>query len=156
MLFLMMRHYLGFLVRSMIWLTHSIKRWLDTLDENDIPILECPKANDGGKRQFEESNVHTCNDVFAEWEEFYVPNPPNNKQFRKGQESLATSTNETHICPLCEGSTHIKSAGKGGCVYGCTNYPECKGTRTYSTKRPGPATAIWTAIHIFTVMRHGQ
>ena len=39
----------------------------------------------------------------------------------------------------------IKSSRNGGCFYGCTDYPTCKGYRNKSDKRPGPVKEVLNA-----------
>ena len=47
------------------------------------------------------------------------------------QEGASTATEMmTWLCPLCDQEMSIRAAGRGGFFYGCTAYPQCRGTRS--------------------------
>ena len=46
------------------------------------------------------------------------------------------------FCPLCNKVMPLRRAHKGGCFYGCSQWPACKGYRNKHNKGPGPAAMI--------------
>ena len=46
------------------------------------------------------------------------------------------------ICPLCDQFMKHKSNKKGGIFFGCPKWPDCRGNRSLTDKKPGPKVLI--------------
>ena len=137
MAFRLMARFMKFMLKTALCMTRMFERCLETLDGKDIPNAERPMVEREDREQVNQANEPRDDADTVGWEEAPAPDPqPTN------QSNERRGVNVTLICPLCTNIMRLKPAGKGGCFYGCADYPSCNGYRSKSDKRPGPVKAV--------------
>lgn len=121
MVFPLMKRIMKSMVGNLLWIIRRIERWLEMLDEKEVPSRECSIPNEQEKEQLEETK--------EEGQRIDAEKRPEPSQI-------------TYICPLCDYEMKLKRARKGGWFYGCSQWPNCNGSRNKSDKRPGPVAAV--------------
>ena len=121
------------MIKTALWITRMFERCLETLDGKEAPNVKKPMVEPEDKEQVNEESEQKDDVDTVDWEEIPGPNPQPTIQ---GTDQRRM--NATIICPLCTHVMRLKPSGKGGCFYGCAEYPACNGYRNKSDKRPGP------------------
>ena len=133
----MMKTIAKFMIKSVLWVIRIIESLLETLEEKDRPNMERPMMNEAEVEPNENPIDQGRNEIPVKGEEIPNPAPPQVNQTKGAQEP-----NVTLICPLCDSTMSLKRASKGGCFYGCDQWPACKGYRNKHNKNPGPAAMV--------------
>ena len=104
MVFRCLKHFMKFVIVQLLGMTRAIERWLEALDEKEIPIVERLVIDGDEREQVEEVNEREVNEAPVIMEEIPAQVPPQEPQ----PNEVRQPSNGSLLCPLCNRIMRLK------------------------------------------------
>lgn len=123
-------------VGRLLWIIRILERWLERFDDKTVPLKEDQLPNENRQGQV---NIPGEPENHQNATQIQLPREPENNP---NVIPIPDPSRIIYSCALCNSQMQYKKARHGGYFYGCSSWPDCKGTRDLTSRKPGPVKEV--------------